>query len=422
VSLLASQAPPAAPRPPWRRGRLLAIILPLVILPGLVAALAAAQLTRSVPLAELRMAAPVTLSVLGNLPTLPWPVQGQGRLDVEGLGTLGGSGNGKPVAIGSVAKVMTAYLVLTDYPLAAGQTGPTITVTAADVTDYQSRIPSGQSLVAVVAGEQLTERQALEALLLPSANNIAHLLARWDAGSAGSFVDKMNTTARDLGLSGTHYTDPSGFEPSTVSTAADQTVLARNALRVPALVDIAALPTATLPVVGTVHNFNHLLGTDGVFGIKTGSTDEAGGNLLFAAHLSVAGQTFTVIGAVLNQPGNGTTEQLLAVNKVTRGLLAAVKRVVRAYPVLAAGPVGKISSAWGRSVTVGTAAPVEIVGWPGMALTVSVSAGKPGRQVRAGQNLGTLTVHGGGADATVELRADAALLGPSLWWRLSRTP
>src|SRR5215831_15686379 len=97
---------------------------------------------------------------------------------------------------------MTAYLVLSDHPLPAGGPGPAITVTAADVTAYDSDQRQGQSVVRVVAGEKLTERQALEAMLIPSGNNIAALLARWDAGPDRAFVAKMNRRRARSGCAG----------------------------------------------------------------------------------------------------------------------------------------------------------------------------------------------------------------------------
>jgi D-alanyl-D-alanine carboxypeptidase (penicillin-binding protein 5/6) len=383
------------------------------------AGLAGVQLTRTVPPGVLRLSVPAALSIPGQVTDVPWPAHGQARLDVEGLGTIGGSGDGQAVPIGSVAKVMTAYVVLADHPLGAGQPGPAITVTAADVADYRSRIPSGQSLVAVTAGERLTERQALQALLLPSANNVAQILAKWDAGSVDAFVAKMNAAAASLGLAASHYTDPSGFAPSTVSTAADQTLLAEQALTVPAFADIVALPTATLPVAGTVRNYNSLLGTDGVFGVKTGSTDEAGGNLVFAARLTVADRTLTVVGAVLGQPGKQTPEQLAAVNDATHKLLAAAARLVGVYTVLPAGTLGEVRGPWGRSVTVSTTAPLRVLGWPGLSVTVAVQPGRLRPQVSSGQNPGTLTAHTGLGDTGADLHADATLAGPSWRWRLT---
>src|SRR4029450_2256055 len=99
----------------------------------------------------------------------------------------------------SVAKVMTAYLVLRDHPLGLGQDGPTITLTDADVADTHRRRRQRESVVSIAAGEELTELQALQALLLPSANNIGAVLARWDAGLEDRFVARMNGTARSRG-------------------------------------------------------------------------------------------------------------------------------------------------------------------------------------------------------------------------------
>src|SRR5213596_3466322 len=91
-----------------------------------------------------------------------------------------------------------------------GQNGPTITLTDADVADTSRRRQQMESVVSIAAGEHLTERQALQALLLPSANNIAAVLARWDVGSADQFIARMNATAQSLGMAHTRYTDPSG--------------------------------------------------------------------------------------------------------------------------------------------------------------------------------------------------------------------
>ena len=145
---------------------------------------------------------------------------------------------------------MTAYVVLHDHPLPSGGSGPDIAVQPSEAAAYSSQVRDGDSLVPVVAGERLTERQALEALLLPSADNMAWILARWDAGSQAAFVARMNATARRLGMTGTSYTDPSGLDPSTTSTAADQVRLGMAAMRVPVLAAIAAKSTAVVPVAG----------------------------------------------------------------------------------------------------------------------------------------------------------------------------
>jgi len=237
------------------------------------------------------------------LPGTVWPAYGQAAVQV-GRSPIQAGPNQHRAAIASLAKVMTAYLVLRDHPLHAGRDGPTITLTDADVADTDVRRDRHESVVSVAAGERLTERQALQALLLPSANNIAAVLARWDAGSVQRFVARMNAAARALGMSRTRYTDPSGYDDTTVSTAADQVLVVDRALRLPAFATIVSTPTAWLPVDGVVQNTDTLLGHDGFVGVKTGSDDAAGGCFAFRALRRIDRKRTTITGVVLGQPGD----------------------------------------------------------------------------------------------------------------------
>jgi D-alanyl-D-alanine carboxypeptidase (penicillin-binding protein 5/6) len=245
------------------------------------------------------------------LPSTVWPADGQAAVQI-GQSRVQAGPNQRAAAIASVAKVMTAYLVLRDHPLRSGQDGPTITLTDADVADTDRRRGQHESVVPIAAGEQLTERQALQALLLPSANNIATVLARWDAGSTDRFVARMNAAARSLGMTHTRYTDPSGYDDATVSTAADQVRIVDRAMRLPVFASIVATPSATLPVAGTVHNTNTLLGHNGFVGVKTGSTAAAGGCFAFRAIRWIHGKRTTITGVVLGQPGHDRIATALA--------------------------------------------------------------------------------------------------------------
>jgi D-alanyl-D-alanine carboxypeptidase (penicillin-binding protein 5/6) len=158
----------------------------------------------------------------------------------------------------------------------------------------------------------LTERQALQALLLPSANNIAAVLARWDAGSVDRFVARMNAAARSLDMTHTRYTDPSGYDDATVSTSADQVRIVDRAMRLPVFASIVATRSATLPVAGNVYSTNTLLGQDGFVGVKTGSTAAAGGCFAFRAIRLIDGKRTTITGVVLGQPGDDLGEAGLA--------------------------------------------------------------------------------------------------------------
>jgi serine-type D-Ala-D-Ala carboxypeptidase (penicillin-binding protein 5/6) len=258
----------------------------------------------------------------GYLSTDGWPGRGQGAY-VLGNGRPAVSPHQRPVPIASVAKVMTAYLVLQHHPLRAGDSGRRFVVGQRDVVDTETRRRGGQSIVAVRAGEQLTERQALMAILLPSANNIAVLVARQVSGSVASFVAEMNRTARALGMSRTTYTDPSGYDDGTVSTALDQLRLARVVAKDRTLAAMMATRTYWLPVAGEVTNTNALLGHDGFVGMKTGSDEAAGGCLMFRAVWPTDSGNRSVIGVVLGQRGG---------NLITAGLYAAKQLVDRLAP------------------------------------------------------------------------------------------
>jgi serine-type D-Ala-D-Ala carboxypeptidase (penicillin-binding protein 5/6) len=256
------------------------------------------------------------------LSTDGWPLRGQGAY-VLGNGPAAASPDEQPAPIASLAKVMTAYIVLKHYPLHAGESGRRFVVDPDDVADTEVRRRQGQSVVAVRAGERLTERDALMALLLPSANNVAVLVARQVDGSDSSFVAEMNRTARALGMSHTTYTDPSGYDDGTVSTALDQLILAQVVAKDPTMAAMMATRSYWLPVAGQVSNTNALLGHDGFVGMKTGSDKAAGGCLMFRAVWPSPSGRMTVIGVVLGQRGE---------NLINAGLDAAKQLVDRLAP------------------------------------------------------------------------------------------
>jgi D-alanyl-D-alanine carboxypeptidase (penicillin-binding protein 5/6) len=252
-----------------------------------------------------------------------WPSHGQAAFLLPGE-PVQASPDERSVPIASVAKVMTAYLVLRAYPLSPGSNGFTMAVLPADVADTARRHDLDESIVKVQAGERLTERQALAALLLPSANNIAVMLAKLVAGSTGAFVATMNDMAHSLAMRHTLYTDPSGFDPGTRSTAADQVRLEKEAMTVPAFAGLVELPSYRIPVAGVVHNTDTILGRDGFIGTKTGSMDASGGCFMFAAHRVLDGRAVTLYGVVLGQPGH---------NLITAALTAARQLADQVAPV-----------------------------------------------------------------------------------------
>jgi D-alanyl-D-alanine carboxypeptidase (penicillin-binding protein 5/6) len=240
---------------------------------------------------------------------ISWPRSGQAAF-VLGERRPSASPYQQPAPIASLAKVMTAYLTLDRYPISGEQEGFTITVTAADAQAAAEDATRNQSIVAVKAGEQLTERQLLQAMLIPSGNNIASMLAANVAGSEQRFIAEMNAKARALGMNHTTYTDPSGFDSGTISTASDQLRVFQRATRFTVFRQIVSMASVTLPVVGRLTNFNPLIARG--YAGKTGSDSAAGGCLAFFTHVIVGGRGLTAAGVVMGQGEGGDTSAILA--------------------------------------------------------------------------------------------------------------
>jgi D-alanyl-D-alanine carboxypeptidase (penicillin-binding protein 5/6) len=265
-----------------------------------------------------------------------WPQQGQAAF-VLGNGRPAASPHEQQVPIASLAKVMTAYLTLERYPLSGAQNGFTITVTEEQAQAQD--VARNQSVVAVRAGEQLTERQLLEALLIPSGNNIAWMLAAQVAGSETGFLAEMNAEARALGMDHTIYTDPSGFDPSTISIAADQLRVFQHAMRFQVFRQIVSMASVTLPVAGTLSNFNPLI-AEGYAG-KTGSDSAAGGCLAFFTHVTLGGRRLTAVGVVLGQgEGSDTSAILAAAGEAAQQLVDSVAPAIPVRTIAAPGTGG----------------------------------------------------------------------------------
>jgi len=384
----------------------------------LIGALLGLQWFRPVPSPVFRSTVSMSVRLPGSLPSLPWPTTGSAALSVEGAGSLGHVGSTRPAPIAGLAKVMTAYVVLQDHPLAPGADGAAIPVTAATIAAAQAEAATQEAVVPVVAGETLTELQALEGLLVAQGNDIATLLADWDASSTAAFVAKMNAAAHALGLDSTTFTDPSGLDPGSVSTPADLIRLGEAAMAIPTLRQIVAMPQVTLPLPGLVYNLDFDLGHDGIVGITTGSDAAAGGCFLFVAQKNVGGMTVTALGAVLGQQAISPNDA--AVDHADALLRAAFATLSTFRPFPPGQLVGRVVASWGTSVPVTASKSSSLVGWPGLRVPVQVQVGALPATIASGARIGVLRVAPGGQNIEVVLRASRRLPGPSAVWRLTR--
>jgi D-alanyl-D-alanine carboxypeptidase (penicillin-binding protein 5/6) len=217
--------------------------------------------------------------------------------------------------MGSITKVMTALLVLK-----AGDLSRRIRVSKAAVRYVEK---DGASSAGLVAGDVLTARQLLEAMLLPSGCDAAYLLATSYGPGRAAFITQMNATAAALGMTQTHFTSFDGMpyptEHSTYSTAANLLTLGEAAMKYQAFREIVAQRTYSLKRTSSHHSYrwqqtNLLIGSyAGALGIKTGDTKAAGNCLLFEA----SRDGVTLLGVVLHaSPASNPSSAIVAGRRV----------------------------------------------------------------------------------------------------------
>ncbi|MFD6227275.1 hypothetical protein ACFWFZ_10375 [Streptomyces sp. NPDC060232] len=412
--------PPPPPSPLRTAVRRIKIYAPLVVLLAVI--LAVVQLVRPLPEPKLVMTAKSSYTFEGAAPQLPWPTEGQAYMAAAGLGTLGQSGEQKPVPIASVTKSMTAYIILRDHPIKKGEQGAMIDVdkTAETEGKKNNSTDNESTLDTVKEGDKISEYDAIAALMIPSANNIARLLARWDSGSQEAFVKKMNDTAKELGMTNTTYTDPSGLDATTVSTAEDQVKLGLKLVEIETLLDITKKPNWVDPSGKNWRNWNGLTGPSGALGIKTGTTTKAGGNLLFAAQKKIGNTNQLIVGAVLGQHKPSIIDTVLAASKQ---LMTATQKSLDGAIVVKKGQVvGYVDDGLGGRTPVVATADVQAIGWASLTVDVKLAdgGGKVPQTAKAGTEVGLLTVGEGASQVKVPVALQSDLASPGIGSKLTR--
>jgi D-alanyl-D-alanine carboxypeptidase (penicillin-binding protein 5/6) len=217
---------------------------------------------------------------------------------------LAGKGAEKPRPIASATKLMTAYLALRKLK-------PQQTLKAAPY----NALPA-ESLVGLRAGEKMTVKDLLYALLLPSANDAAATLAQGVSGNTPRFVERMNAAAQELGLENTAYANPIGLDaPGNYSSATDLVTLAAKLRENALFARIVDSPTAVLRSGDRprrITSRNTLLMKDpSADGVKTGHTIQAGYVLVGSATREGTTLISAVLGAKSEAARDTETEELL---------------------------------------------------------------------------------------------------------------
>lgn len=233
--------------------------------------------------------------------TVKWPTEARAAaIGIQDTGVIASHNDTKPRPIASIAKVITALAILEKKPLQGDESGPLIPITEADEQLYRDYVAQNGTVVLIKAGIPITQRDALEAMLLPSANNVADTAAIWAFGSLKNYREYANAMLKRLGLNDTTVgKDASGLDPSTKSTASDLVRLGDIALKHPVLAHIVALPAAHIPFAGDIPNYNAMVTRYNYTGLKPGESIQAGNTLLFSTTETIDDKPLTVIGAIL---------------------------------------------------------------------------------------------------------------------------
>lgn len=337
---------------------------------------------------------------------LKWPTTGIGAVGTLKNGVLAVQDNEeKPRPIASINKVITALVLLEKHPISTTTSSPNIVINEKDIELYNTHLNQGGSVTKVELGQNISQYEALEIMLIASANNIADTLAIWGFGSNENFLVAANKYVKTNGLNNTIVNDASGFSPETKSTPSDLIRLGQLALNNPVVAGIVKKPKATLSSVGELSNTNWLLTDLSAVGIKTGTTVEAGACLLFALNID---DNDTLIGVVM---GASTKDEVFAYSKE---LLNTSKLNFQNVELITKGKViGRAATNWGNQVDVKAKDSLNANVWGGNQPKVTFS--KTSEPNSSAQTIGQAKY----GENSIDLVLGSEIPKPSIWWRLA---
>ena len=218
----------------------------------------------------------------------------------------------------------------------------------------------------MAVNEQISEADVLGGLLVHSADNYADLLATWDAGSIPAFVAKMNATAARSAWTTPTSPTPAASVPGSESTASDLLKVAALDMANPTFAAFVQQSSVTLPVAGTISTYTPLLGVQGVIGVKSGFTSQAGGGDVLAVDRTVHGKQVLLLSAVTGQTGPLVLAQA---GLHALALVDAMTPFIGSTEVLPRQHVAAQVSEAGATIDASTVSSASMLTWPGVTAT-----------------------------------------------------
>lgn len=341
--------------------------------------------------------------------SIRWPERGTAAIgSLDGVRSLASIHGDTQVPTASTIKLLTALVVLEQKPLGPNETGEDIYFGAEDTERLRIVESQGGVVLEIPRDSTITYREALDATLVMSANNIADKLAIWAFGSIDAYTKAAKVYTVTHGLNQTLVTDASGLASSTVTSAMDMIEIARLAASSPVIAAISKQQQVVLASGRVITNTNDLLASGVAIGLKTGHTNEGGYCMVASKTLRLYGRDKTLLVAVF---GQATREEA---NTISSQLLEDAASGFSQVSVVSKNQaVAYMKAPWGAKVEVKPKANVLIVKWKGegVSATEDLTTRSHGK---AGEAVGNLRI----GRESFELVLAEDLPTPSITWRM----
>lgn len=347
--------------------------------------------------------------------TFNWPEQGRAAVGFINKNTKETNcrtfGDTEKFPTASIAKIITSLVILEKYPLTENYDGPIITMTESDIARLNATIQQSGSFVAIHAGEQLTERQILQGILMASANNLADGLAVWAFGSLENYRAAAEIWLKENNLSNIKIgSDASGLDPETQASSADLCKLILIASQNSAFTQIVSTKSVTFPLIGELKNTNSLIEQENIIGGKTGFTPEAGYGFVTLVNIDVNNSNQLAAVAVL---GQSSYDEAFS---QTQKLIDSLENNLTVHNLAKKGQIiGQVNSDWNKKIDLIAQDNIDVISWidePAKYEIFSYTENR--RSLQANKSIGKVYFSG----KSVNIMTKTELSHPNFLWRI----
>jgi D-alanyl-D-alanine carboxypeptidase (penicillin-binding protein 5/6) len=388
-------------------------VLAVVAVGGYTAAIALApapgpQATLSAPKQESRPADTAAAQAAVDAQTLPTAI---GWLDGEEVW----SNDDTAYPLASISKLITVLVCQEKEPLEPGADGPTHVWSEADAARQQEYLAVDGVAYPIPVGTEITLREMLKFIFLPSANDYAAAYAYSVFGDNDSFLAAVDEWKARHGFDSIEFVEPTGMDEANRANASDLLRIGRLALNNPTISEFTKMPSADMPWgVGLIENTNPLLTElPGMLGVKTGRSSSAGFNYIAAQESEVSGRKVVKMSVTLGRASKEDRAQS------GRDMLGAIESLPQQLNLATKGSeVGTATAADGTIVDLVTANDASTVLLPGEAASTTVELTKL-RPGTAGQQVGSMRITSPTGESEVSIVTTANIAEPDFWWRFT---